>query len=140
MSIEQSTYVKPTRRCPVARLEDLNAAKEINLQIVAFGKPQSEEDATMLQLLHLKLETALGGVTRPGRGFLQGTLKPATMRPAGAKGWALEVERYREHEERLTGTPETKRRDFVKQFGLEHEPILNNRHEKRAWLCIVRDL
>jgi hypothetical protein len=141
MNINDAELIKPTRRCPVARFENLALAKELNLQIAGFGKPQSEDDAAVLQLLHLRLEEALGGVQRPAQGFLPGSLKPATLRPAGQEGWAEEVRRYRKHEERLgTITDSTKRLDFVEQFGVEHQPILNNRHEKRAWLRIVRDL
>lgn len=132
---------KTTRRCPIPRIEDLAAAKDLNQQVAGFGKPQSDDDAAMLQLLHLKLETALGGVQRPSQGFLAGSLKPATLRPAGHEGWQEEVRRYRKHEERLaTCDDATKRKAFISQFGLEHQPILNNRHEKRAWLRIVRDL
>lgn len=142
MNINDAELIKPTRRCPIPRFENLALAKGLNQQIVAFGKPATEDDAAVLQLLHLRLEEALGGVQRPSRGFLERTLKPATLRPEGHKGWQLELERYAKHEDRLGSVvddPE-KRKAFIHQFGLEHQPILNNRHEKRAWLRIVRDL
>jgi hypothetical protein len=145
-------YTETTRRCPVKRLQNLENAKAINDAIVNAaplvhvyrGKHTSEElPQEAWDLMHLKLEEALGGVTRPAQGFLPETLKPGPMRPDGEKGWALEVERFREHERRALkasdGDP-NKLQAFHQQFGLEHQPILNNHHDKRAWARIVRDL
>lgn len=142
MNIENAELTTATRRCPIPRYQNLATAKELNAQLVElYRNPRPTEDEQAVRdLLHLRLEEALGGVARPAAGLLPATVKPATLRPEGPKGWALEVERYREHEQRRLKVEDGKFESFVKQFGYEHEPILNNRHEKRAWLRIVEGL
>jgi hypothetical protein len=140
MNFEQTTK---TRRCPIAMNIDLEAAKATNDQLVELSRPSEKTPQLVLDQLHLALETALGGVARPGRGYLPETVKPATLRPAGAEGWKLEVTKYREHQKRLekaVGKDPEKLKDFANQFGLEYRPILNNRQERRAWRRISRDL
>lgn len=129
-----------TRRCPIAMNMDLESAKQANEQIADLSKDKNTPEIVLAQL-HLSLETALGGVARPARGFLPDTVKPATLRAQGAKGWQYEADQYRSHARQLLAiTDPVKRRAFVAQRGLEYQPILNNRHEKRAWLRIVEGL
>jgi hypothetical protein len=136
MNFEQTPK---TRRCPIAMNIDLEAAKAANAQLVDLSRPSEKTPQLVLDQLHLALETALGGVARPARGYQSETVKPAT----GRLGWKEEVGKFREHAQRLqkvVGTDPEKLKDFANQFGLEYRPILNNRQERRAWRRISRDL
>lgn len=136
------TNTEKTRRTPVTLVQDLDVAKETNALLVDVTREKDTPQAVLLNL-HLGLEAALGGVARPARGFLEGTLKPATLRAQGVEGWKHEVRQWHQHQVRAieaSGEDPAKRLAFVQQFGLEHTPILNNRHDKRAWRRISRDL
>lgn len=130
-----------TRRCPIAMNMDLESAKQANAQLAELTREKSADETQQLVIdqLHLSLEMALGGVARPARGFLPEGFRPATGRPESQKGWQFEIDKASSHEQRMSTIQDPEKlKAFVGQFGLGHEPILNNRHEKRAWAKISR--